>query len=337
MENIPRVTFGLIVLNGEPFVRYNLRAIYPFAHQIVVVEGAVESASGIATEDGHSLDSTLETLRQFKSEEDPENKILFVTKDGYWQEKDEMSRAYADLATGDYLWQVDMDEFYQPSDMEYILSLLKDDPAISVVYFKQITFWGGLDYTTDGWYLRQPQGQGPGIVPRLFKWGPGFQYVTHRQPTIVDDRGIDLRSYKVVNGQDLARKNIFMYHYSLVFQKQVDEKCDYYSKASWAKRAAALKWAKDTFRDLRHPYRVHNVYKYPSWLERFSGTHPPQILALRRDIDAHQVVVEMRSPEDIEALLQSRKYRWGRMFLKILDPLARGMILFRRRLMKVLP
>ena len=58
---------------------------------------------------------------------------------------------------------------------------------------------------------------------------------------------------------------------------------------------------------------------------------------LSRDIDAHQVVVEMRSPEDIEALLQSRKYRWGRMFLKILDPFARGMILFRRRLMKVLP
>lgn len=27
----PRVTFGMIVLNGEPFVRYNLRALYRFA------------------------------------------------------------------------------------------------------------------------------------------------------------------------------------------------------------------------------------------------------------------------------------------------------------------
>ena len=35
-----QVTFGTIVLNGEPFTRHNLRALYPFAHQIIVVEGA---------------------------------------------------------------------------------------------------------------------------------------------------------------------------------------------------------------------------------------------------------------------------------------------------------
>ena len=35
----PRISFGIIVLNGEPFTRYNLRALYPFAHQIIVAEG----------------------------------------------------------------------------------------------------------------------------------------------------------------------------------------------------------------------------------------------------------------------------------------------------------
>ena len=39
MKKLPSITFGMIVLNGEPFVRYNLRALYPFAHQIIVVEG----------------------------------------------------------------------------------------------------------------------------------------------------------------------------------------------------------------------------------------------------------------------------------------------------------
>ena len=35
--------------------------------------------------------------------------------DGFWPgEKDEQSRAYASRATGDYLWQVDVDEFYRP-------------------------------------------------------------------------------------------------------------------------------------------------------------------------------------------------------------------------------
>lgn len=49
MSSIPRVTFGMIVLNGQPFISYNLRALYPFAYQIIVVEGASPKASGAAT------------------------------------------------------------------------------------------------------------------------------------------------------------------------------------------------------------------------------------------------------------------------------------------------
>lgn len=43
MSHQPRITFGMIVLNGEPFTRYNLRALYPFAHEIIVVEGAART------------------------------------------------------------------------------------------------------------------------------------------------------------------------------------------------------------------------------------------------------------------------------------------------------
>ena len=90
MKKFPRITFGIIVLNGEPFIQYNLRTIYTYAHQIIVVEGATEGAAEISTSDGHSTDSTLETLRYFKSHEDPEDKIIFVTAetegypDGFW-------------------------------------------------------------------------------------------------------------------------------------------------------------------------------------------------------------------------------------------------------------
>ena len=69
-SDIPRVTFGIIVLNGEPFTRYNLRALYPSAHEIIVVEGVVPVAASIATRDGHSTDGTLEALYRFKAEED---------------------------------------------------------------------------------------------------------------------------------------------------------------------------------------------------------------------------------------------------------------------------
>src|SRR6185312_6046837 len=134
---LPKITFGIIVLNGEPFIRYCLRSIYPFAHEIIVVEGGHEDVKSVCTSDGHSIDTTLETLYQFKKEEDIENKLTIVTRNGFWPHKDELgrsrtpqSRAYAERATGDYLWQIDIDEFYRKEDMISIIDMLKNDPEI---------------------------------------------------------------------------------------------------------------------------------------------------------------------------------------------------------------
>jgi hypothetical protein len=93
MPDSPHVTFAITVLNGEPFRRSCLHALYPFAHEIIIVEGANIAAAGVATPGDHSSDDTLETLYQFQAEEDPESKIQIITKDGFWSEKDEQSRA----------------------------------------------------------------------------------------------------------------------------------------------------------------------------------------------------------------------------------------------------
>ena len=313
----PRITFGMIVLNGEPFIRYNLRALYPFAYEIIVVEGAVSAAADIATLDGHSTDSTLDTLQKFKSEEDPENKVVIITKDGFWSEKDEQSQAYALRAKGDYLWQIDADEFYQPEDMQTVIKLLSTRPQVTAVSFQQLSFWGGFDYLADGWYLHQ----GGNHVHRIFCWGPNFEYVTHRPPTIINEKGQDMRSLNWVKGSILAEQKIWLYHYSLIFPKQVMEKCRYYDSAHWVKRNAMEKWAQETFINLKKPYRVHNVYDYLSWLERFEGHHPPQIMALKKDLASSQLNMEKRETDDIEALLHSVHYRAGRAVLKGLSPL----------------
>ena len=312
----PRITFGMIVLNGEPFIRYNLRALYPFAYEIIVVEGAVTAAAAIATKDGHSTDNTLETLQMFKEEEDPQNKVTIITKDGFWSEKDEQSQAYAVRATGDYLWQIDADEFYQPQDMQVVLNLLATKPQITAVSFQQLSFWGGFEYLADGWYLHQ----GGNHIHRIFRWGPGFEYLTHRPPTIVDEKGRDMRSMNWIEGPVLSRRKIWMYHYSLIFPKQVIEKCRYYDSADWLQRNAMEKWANDTFLDLKKPYRVHNVYDYLSWLERFKGRHPPQIIALQNDLSSGLINMEIRPTADIENLLHAFHYRVGRAVLKALSP-----------------
>lgn len=315
----PKVTFGVIVLNGEPFTRYLLRSLYPFAHQIIVVEGSAPGGVNVATPEGHSSDGTLDVLRRFAAEEDPDAKVTVVTAEdeghpnGFWPgEKHEQSRAYATRATGDYLWQVDVDEFYLPDDIERVLRMLAADPSISAVTFKQTTFWGGLDYWVDGWYLRR----GATYYHRLFKWGPGFTYSTHRPPTVLDASGTDMRSLHWLSGPETARLGLRLYHYSLLLPKQVIEKCDYYSHAAWAKRAGALEWANRAWMRLEQPYRVHNVYDHPSWLERWSGSHPPEVVRMVEDLRTSGGATALRPTGDIERLLASPRYRLGRAWLK---------------------
>ena len=198
-----------------------------------MVEGAAPGARNIATPDGHSRDGTLEALRRFKAEEDPDGKVVIVTAedaghpDGFWPgEKDEQSRAYATRATGNYLWQVDIDEFYLADDMERVMAMLVADPTIEAMTFRQITFWGGLEYVCDGWYLRR----GAAYYHRLFRWRPDYTYATHRPPTVLDETGRDLRTGRWLDASATVAAGIHLYHYSLLLPKQVIEKCDYYAQ-----------------------------------------------------------------------------------------------------------
>jgi hypothetical protein len=319
----PRITFGIIVLDGEPFTAYTLRSLYAFAHEIIVVEGAAPGARNIATPDGHSRDGTLETLRRFKAEEDPDDKVTIVTAedaghpDGFWPgEKDEQSGAYAARATGDYLWQVDIDEFYTADEMTRIVDLLATDPTIEAMTFRQTTYWGALEYVCDGWYLRR----GAADYHRLFRWRPGYVYATHRPPTVLDETGRDLRTGHWLDADATVAAGFRLYHYSLLLPKQVIEKCDYYATAEWAKRSGAIEWANDAWLSLHRPFRVHNVYAYPSWLERYNGSHPDEICRMMDDLRASGGPIALRPTADIERLLDSRGYRVRRAMLMRLEP-----------------
>ena len=331
MSEFPRISFGIIVLNGEPFIRYTLQALYPYAYEIIAVEGAAAGAKNIASADGHSRDGTLETLRRFKAESDPEDKLTVVTRDGFWSEKDEMSQAYAKRATGDYLWQVDVDEFYWPDDMRAVIQMLKARPSITAVSFKTMTFWGAPQYIVDSWYLRR----GAAVYHRLFKWGAGYTYVTHRPPTVTDPAGQDLREGHWLRAETLEKAGIRMYHYSLLLPKQVMEKCDYYSHADWTKGQDALAWAKLAYLSLKRPYHLHNVAEYPGCLYRYAGPHPPQIQQMWQAITAADSDFETRPTADIEALLNSPRYKIGRALVMLANKPSAQFRMFSRKLKRV--
>jgi len=318
-----KITFGIIVLNGEPFTRYCIRSIYPHAHEIIIAEGACEGARSVATHDGHSQDGTLEILREIKKTEDPENKITIITaedeghKDGFWSgEKDMMSQAYAKRASGNYLWQVDIDEFYHNASIELIRSLLEEDTSITAISFRQIQFWGGFQYLVDSWLLRR----GAHNFHRLFKWGNGYKYLTHRPPTVVDEKGRDLRTIHWIKADDSLRKGIFLHHYSFVFPKQVFEKAQYYKNAEWSKREKADWWATEVYMKLKNPFRVFSIYWDISWLNRFIGSHPLQILCLMRDIENGILSLEVRETADIDALIKNPIYRMKVRWFIFLNP-----------------
>jgi glycosyltransferase involved in cell wall biosynthesis len=322
-NGIPKITFGIIVLNGEPFIRYCLRSIYPFAYEIIVVEGGHEDARSVCTADGHSIDTTLETLYKFKKEEDLENKVTIVTRNGFWPKKDELgrdrtpqSRAYAEKASGDYLWQIDIDEFYKAEDMKTIINLLNMDSSITAISFKQKSFWGGIDYLSESYALLRNKGG----WNRIFKWKEGYKYITHEPPTVVDEKGTNLHQKHWISGERMKKRNIYMYHYSLLFPWQVKQKVKVYKEEKPESYSELIEWAENNYFKLGNPTRIHNLYHLPSWLERFKGTHPEQVVCMLKDIKEGKVSAELRRTDDIELLLKSNKYKLDRILLKIGNP-----------------
>jgi hypothetical protein len=312
----PRITFGVIVLNGEPFTRYCLRSLYPFAHEIIVVEGGSRHASPSCTEDGHSIDGTLDVLRRFKEEEDPQDRLRIVTRGGFWGEKTEQSQAYAERATGDWLWQVDIDEFYRPESMARFLAHLGRRGGVGMASFEQVRFWGAPDIRVRS--LRDPAGAGS--YDRLFRWGPGHRYVEHRPPTVLDAEGTDLRARGWLRHRETKELGIQLYHYAQLFPSQMRRKSQYYESLSGGRRQDA-QWTEDCYLRLSMPFRVHNVHSHMSWLEPFDGQHPPEVVNMLDDVRRGHLHVELRDNRDAYRLLRSPGYAVRRGLLRAVAPL----------------
>jgi hypothetical protein len=200
--------------------------------------------------------------------------------------------------------------------MNYIIGLLKNQSDITAITFPTYTFWGDIKYTADSWALMR----GAKYYHRLFKWGPDYKYLTHEPPTIIDENGKDLRQKHWIKGEVMERNNIFMYHYSLLFPWQVEQKVKVYNDEDKRTYGGIINWAENNYFKLRNPYRVHNLFRYPSWLKRFKGDHPLQINKMMQDIGDGKIEVKLRPNEDVEVLLKSPIYNIKKKYLEIIEP-----------------
>ena len=262
-----RITAGMIVLNGEPFIECSLRAMYEFADEIIVVEGAVENAMVAANPDGSSTDRTVEIVRNLP---DPDGKITLIQ--GRWKDKLEQSNAYMERATGDYVWQVDSDEMYLPDDLAAVRRMLEDDPQITMVTFYCRPFWHNLHTQLVGppWET---------IYHRIFKRVPGAHFTTHRPPTVVGEDGTNLAEIRLVRANETRRRGIFMFHYSFVDAGQVKRKIAYYRRLGltcagppdWYDRVY-MGWLDDPA-DVEEQYGTYTTGG--GWTMPYDGPHPP--------------------------------------------------------------
>ena len=266
-----RISLGMIVLNGEPFIEYSLRQMYDHVDEIIVVEGAVEKAMFATNADGSSTDRTVEIVRNLP---DPDGKIQLIQ--GRWKGKLEQSQEYMKRATGDYVWAVDSDEMYLPDDVARIKQMLEDDPEITVVSFYERAFWHSFRTQLVGppW-----EGCREGVFYRLFKRVPGAHYTTHRPPTVAGDDDVNLVEKKLVRANEMRRRGIFLFHYSYVDTGQIRQKVEYYRRLG-SKNAGTADWFEKVWlawpgdpAGVEAKYGTHPIGT--GWTQPYDGPHPP--------------------------------------------------------------
>jgi len=278
-EREPKFSFVMIALNAMPFIEYSLKSVYDFAHEIIIVEGAVENCMFAANPDGSSTDGTVEFIKSFP---DPQKKITLVQ--GRWPEKCEMQNEALRHVSGDYIWLIDSDEVYRCQDLEKIKEILKSDSSITQVNFIPDSFWKGFDYI----FVSSKFFEDWCHCRRLFKYVPGAMFTTHRPPTMVwpgCDRTTE--QMNLLDGTTTRQMGIIFYHYSYVLDKQVKQKIELYNRYGWGKhwKLDLLRWYEDCYLKWQPWNRDEIDSRYPIWTGDidsrtvlFNGTHPKVVI-----------------------------------------------------------
>lgn len=273
-----RFSMVMIVLNGMPFIECALASVYEAAHEIIIVEGAVEACMFSANPDGSSTDGTVACIESFP---DPQHKIKLIQ--GRWPEKCEMQNKALEYVTGDYVWLVDSDEVYRNDDIAKITAMLTKDPTITQINFICHNFWKGFDHIFVSNRFFAPVFH----VRRLFKYRPGARFSSHRPPTMVyPDAEKTTEQMHCVDGMATWRKGIAIYHYSYVLDAQVRQKMELYRRYGWDKawEIDMQRWYNEFYAQWTPGRRLELESDYPIWTADrasysvpFKGAHPEAV------------------------------------------------------------
>lgn len=227
-----KLSIQTIVFNAEDtlptgMLQKNIKQWIGVADEIIIVEGATKANrhywdgdTQSFTSNGKSTDNTVDILQSLSAKYPQVKLILGET---FWNGKTSMCNAAAKFAIGDYLWQVDSDEFYHEKDIPKIFHLLETDKP-DAIHFYAHHFFGGYQTAMGN---DQPWGNG---IPwmRIFKNTPGSHWISHEPPEYQLADGTVCNKGKVITRDQTNSMGIKLYHYSCVNKKQIDFKTKFF-------------------------------------------------------------------------------------------------------------
>jgi hypothetical protein len=250
-----RVSYVMNVLNGEPFIKYQLKSIYAHAHEIIIVEGAYLKFA-FATNNGRSQDSTLQSIKAFS---DPENKIKLIVKDVFYYDRMEMCNEFMQYVTGDIIWQIDADEFYHDSTHFGIKILFNNDPELDVVSFNFIDLFGSLNLKIEGL-----EGTGLQEVRRVHRFSKGDIWINQRPPILGNKKGDPKPIRKIISGNEMKLNGHMMFNLTMLFEKQIKDKFLYYQSKDFT--GPMYNWYEQSVKTFQNKFNMLNLPGHLTYL-----------------------------------------------------------------------
>ena len=239
-----------------------IQNIYLFAHEIIIVEGATRATTHYwdgntqtLTSDGTSTDNTIQYIKNIP---DPDNKIRLIESNGFWNGKTEMCNEYSQIATGDYIWQLDSDEFWKHDDIVKIVSMLENKSPYAMHFFAN-HFYGDFNHCID----ERGDGMWGNDIPwkRIFKHIPKkSKWISHEPPSYMCNNVI-CNDADIIDKYQTLNAGIKIYHYSYVARSQAMFKDIFFNQSYNLKEWDEFQTSKNT---LAHGSKVY----------KFEGEHP---------------------------------------------------------------
>lgn len=178
-----------IVLNAEHHIKNQIFDSYIFDHWIFV-EGATSNTfctswcNAMPSEyhsNGTSIDNTVRLLEQYQDyySKTSDKKITIIKPSGLWNGKLEMFNKALELINEPcYLWEIDIDEYWEPNQIINAERLLENTKADSASF--------ACNYLlTDQIIVKGEWGESPGHgYRRLWKFEPGRKFLSHEPPVL---------------------------------------------------------------------------------------------------------------------------------------------------------